>query len=127
MRIAHPTESPGRAPFKRDPNGRACRLLPHTRRKLRRIGGRLLAVYWLACLGVIGVGVDRIQPQIRQQLLEKVQTWHGERPYPSCAAAFAAGVCNIPWWSRAYTPEQDGDADGLACEPSRTTLRSLLS
>lgn len=39
------------------------------------------------------------------------------RPFRTCAAAHAAGVYDIPADSPAYSPHQDGDGDGLACEP----------
>lgn len=39
------------------------------------------------------------------------------RPFRTCAAAHAAGAYDIPAGSPAYSPHQDGDGDGLACEP----------
>jgi hypothetical protein len=84
----------------------------------RRRGFRtLLIAYWIGCLGVIGFGLDHLHPEIRGAAIEKLVTWHGDRPFPNCAAAHAAGVYDIPSWSRAYTDRQDGDDDGLACEP----------
>lgn len=85
----------------------------------RRIWAALLAGYWIACLGVIGLGLDRLHPEIRAGAIEALVTRYGAQPYPSCAAAHAAGVYDIPAWSRAYSEQQDGDGDGLACEPPR--------
>jgi hypothetical protein len=73
--------------------------------------------YWVACLGVIGFGLDRLHPEIRRAAVRMSVTRHGEQPFANCAAAHAAGVYNIPTWSLAYTVRQDGDGDGLACEP----------
>lgn len=86
---------------------------PRGRRGLRL----LLAAYWVACLCVIVFGLDRLHPEARIAATEALVTWHGEQPFSNCAAAHAAGVYDIPTWSRAYTQRQDGDEDGLACEP----------
>ena len=88
-------------------------------RGVRRGGWALLMVYWAACLGVIGVGLDRLYPEARPQVVETLVTAHGDQPFRNCAAAHAAGVYDIPSLSRAYTPRQDRDGDGLACEPPR--------
>ncbi|BBX06323.1 excalibur calcium-binding domain-containing protein [Mycolicibacterium aichiense] len=37
-------------------------------------------------------------------------------PFKNCTAAKAAGYCDIPTDSPLYTPSQDRDSDGLACE-----------
>ncbi|QEN17368.1 excalibur calcium-binding domain-containing protein [Mycobacterium sp. ELW1] len=37
-------------------------------------------------------------------------------PFKNCTAAKAAGYCDIPTDSPLYTPGQDRDSDGLACE-----------
>ena len=37
-------------------------------------------------------------------------------PFKNCTAAKAAGYCNITPDSPLYTPPQDRDGDGLACE-----------
>jgi hypothetical protein len=91
-------------------------------RKAGQTGGQrvfrtLVAAYWVVCLAVIGFGLDRLHPEVRGAAVERLVTWHGEQPFPNCAAAHAAGVYDIPTWSRAYTERQDGDEDGLACEP----------
>ncbi|MPY11198.1 DUF1524 domain-containing protein [Arthrobacter sp. KR32] len=37
-------------------------------------------------------------------------------PFANCSEAAAAGFSNIPVGSPAYSPDQDGDGDGVACE-----------
>lgn len=37
-------------------------------------------------------------------------------PFKNCTAAEAAGYCDIPSSSPLYTPSQDRDGDGVACE-----------
>ena len=37
-------------------------------------------------------------------------------PFKNCTAAKAAGYCDIPSDSPLYTPPQDRDSDGYACE-----------
>ncbi|WP_363080454.1 excalibur calcium-binding domain-containing protein [Phenylobacterium sp. RIFCSPHIGHO2_01_FULL_69_31] len=49
--------------------------------------------------------------------LQPAQSTGPANRFPSCAAAHAAGVYDIPIGSPAYSPRQDGDGDGLACEP----------
>ena len=90
---------------------------PRARTALARTGFALLALYWTVCLAVIAWGLDRLNPDLRADLTEQVRTYWGDRPFPNCAAAHAAGVYDIPSWSPAYTERQDGDQDGLACEP----------
>ena len=86
-------------------------------RLIERIGQPLLVVYWVVCLAVIALGVDYRYPQIRRQVMLAIFGPQVDRPYASCAAANAAGVYNIRRSSPAYTPSQDGDNDGVACEP----------
>ena len=38
------------------------------------------------------------------------------RPFKNCSAAKAAGYCDITSDSPLYTPSQDRDSDGYACE-----------
>lgn len=38
------------------------------------------------------------------------------KPFKNCSAAKAAGYCDIPSNSPMYTPSQDRDDDGVACE-----------
>lgn len=117
---------------------------PSSRGWLSRIGRRLLVVYWAACLAVIALGLDRLYPYARPALAARVASAlpapappaaggadlqappprnepalsnGATRPFRSCAAAHAAGVYDIPAGSSAYSPQQDGDGDGLACEP----------
>lgn len=114
---------------------------------LARLGRRLLVAYWAACLTVIALGLDSLYPDVRPALTARlVPTAHAAsslparapveaalpqrllpaqptpapdltRPFRTCAAAHAAGVYDIPAGSPAYSPHQDGDGDGLACEP----------
>ncbi len=44
--------------------------------------------------------------------------------YPNCTAAHADGVYSIVIGAPAYRRELDADADGVACEPWRSTERS---
>lgn len=108
-----------------------------------KAGLRLLISYWIVCLAVIAVGLDRLFPEVRAALAtpvievpspepfapEPAATFEparlatapdappqARRPFPTCGAAIRAGVYNIPAGSPAYTPDQDGDADGVACE-----------
>ena len=87
------------------------------RRGAGRAASTLLLVYWAACLGVIGVGLDRLYPHVRQEAAETLGSLDAARPFPNCAAAHLAGVYNIPSSSPAYRTRQDGDGDGWACEP----------
>lgn len=104
------------------------------------LGRRLLLAYWFACLTVIALGLDRLFPEVRASLaapgaeVSAPQSFAPEptatsepvlhaaapplasRPFPTCGAAIRAGVYNIPANDPAYTPDQDGDGDGVACE-----------
>lgn len=91
------------------------------RRTLARLGQRLLQFYWLCCLGIIALGLWQLHPEVGAKI-----TWafrdpalELKRPFPSCAAAHYAGYFDIPRASKAYLDRQDGDGDGLACEPYR--------
>jgi hypothetical protein len=90
----------------------------------------VLAIYWIGCLGVIAVGLDRLYPEVRARTFEATAPAlatvaslpveaQGRRatPYRNCAAAHAAGIYDIPVGSPMYAERQDGDGDGLACEP----------
>lgn len=109
------------------------------RNRLARAGKALLAAYWIGCLAVIGLGLDRLYPgwrggspavgPARAASLAVAESpdpaWSPPLrartvpagPFPNCAAAHAAGVYDIPLGSPAYRPQQDGDGDGFACEP----------
>ena len=99
---------------------------PVGRGVLARLGARLLFVYWISCLTVIALGLDTLYPEVRPALVARVEALAAPerapspdltRPFPNCAAAHAAGVYDIPAGSPAYSPRQDGDGDGFACEP----------
>jgi hypothetical protein len=90
-----------------------------------------MAAYWICCLGVIAVGLDRLYPSWRngaearfEQAAERLSTSAPQvavtfgRAFPNCSAAHAAGVYNIPMGTPAYRERQDGDGDGFACEPA---------
>jgi len=68
------------------------------------------------CMLAIGMGLDRMYPVVRPSLSHAFQDDLPARPYPDCADAHDAGVFDIPAGSPAYTVDQDGDRDGLACE-----------
>lgn len=70
------------------------------------------------CLLAIGLGLDRMYPTVRPSLDHALHEDLPRRPFPDCEAAHAAGVFNIPRGSAAYTVDQDGDGNGLACEPA---------
>lgn len=109
-----------------------------------RIGGLLLVAYWTGCLTVITFGLDRLYPEVRPAITSRLATLAAQavaapaaidagnvsptpgfearsvrpvRSFRTCAAAHAAGVYDIPAGSPAYRLRQDGDGDGLACEP----------
>lgn len=86
-------------------------------RRLRALGRNLLIVYWLGCIAVIAFGVNRIYPDLWPKVQRVLPGPKVEQPFPTCRAAHAAGVYDIPIWSPGYTSEQDGDGDGKACEP----------
>ena len=101
--------------------------MTHRPHVLSRLGRRLVVAYWAGCIAVIGLGLDRLYPDVRPSLMDSslvsaaVATIspvsQHDRPFRNCAAAHAAGVYDIPPWSPAYATRQDGDGDGLACEP----------
>jgi hypothetical protein len=98
---------------------------------LRRLGRRLLWVYWVGCVAVILAGAGRVWPEPGARVMalltrpvEALPEMTTEpaaaaptRPFGNCTVAHAAGVYNIPLGSPAYDPRQDGDRDGWACEP----------
>ena len=96
-----------------------ARLWARGRGRLGDLGRGLLMVYWLGCVAVIAIGVNRIYPDLWPRVQRVLPGPKLEQPFPDCRAAHAAGVFNIPIWSPGYTSEQDGDRDGRACEPPR--------
>ena len=44
--------------------------------------------------------------------------------YPGCTEARAAGKAPLHAGQHGYRAEMDGDGDGVACEPKRTSLRN---
>ncbi len=65
---------------------------------------RAISVLAASVFGVIAIGVAapaNAQPTV---------------PFKNCTAAKAAGYCDIPTDSPLYTPSQDRDRDGVACE-----------
>ena len=95
------------------------------RRGAKAIWRGILTAYWVICVAVVVVGLGLIYPrkgggEVAQAEPAPFEAAAGRAsPYPSCAAAHAEGVYDIPVGSAAYTPNQDGDGDGLACEPVR--------
>lgn len=88
------------------------------RRLVISAADRVLFLCLLVCLIAIGVGLDRLNPTVRPTLDHALREDLPRRPFPDCDSAWAAGVDNIPVGTAAYTRDQDGDGDGLACEPS---------
>jgi hypothetical protein len=86
---------------------------------LSRVGRPLLVAYWAACLAVLGWGAIALHPEFGRRVAYALADPAMEltAPFPNCAAAHAAGYSDIPVGSPAYTTRQDGDLDGLACEP----------
>jgi len=68
------------------------------------------------CMLAIGMGLDRMYPVVRPSLTHAFQADLPARPFTDCADAHDVGVFDIPAGSAAYTIDQDGDRDGLACE-----------
>ncbi|MDP3635155.1 excalibur calcium-binding domain-containing protein [Phenylobacterium sp.] len=97
-----------------------ARLWPRVRGRVGDLGRSLLIVYWLGCVVVIAVGANRIYPDLWPRVQRVLPGPKVDQPFPSCRAAHAAGVYNIPIWSPGYASEQDGDGDGRACEPQRS-------
>lgn len=99
---------------------------------LARVGRGLLILYWAGCLAVILAGLNRMYPDVwatarsplpvagRSAPSPGVAGLAPARPFATCGAAHAAGVYDIPAGSPAYVSGQDGDGDGLACEPVRS-------
>jgi hypothetical protein len=87
----------------------------------RRIALSPIDVVLIACLSLclfaIGLGLDRMYPVVRPSLHHALREDLPRRPFPDCDAAHAAGVFSIPRGSAAYTVHQDGNGNGLACEP----------
>lgn len=91
------------------------------RRRHRIVLGPVDAVLMLCltlCLLAIGIGLDRMYPVVRPSLGHAVSADLPRRPFPSCEDAHAAGVFSIPRSSPAYSPHQDSNRNGLACEPA---------
>ena len=79
------------------------------------VDGVLVACLTL-CMLAIGMGLDRMYPVVRPTLTHALNDDLPARPFPDCADAHDVGVFDIPAGSAAYTVDQDGDGDGLACE-----------
>jgi len=83
---------------------------------LGAVDGVLIACLAL-CLFAIGLGLDRMYPTLRPGMGHAITEDLPVRPFPDCEAAHAAGVYSIPKTSPAYAPEQDGNNNGVSCEP----------
>lgn len=88
------------------------------RKRLQQLGQAVLIAYWLACIVVIVVGVNKIYPDLWPRVQRSLPGPDVDQPFANCRAAHAAGVYDIPLWSPAYTSIQDSDYDGKACEPA---------
>ncbi len=81
---------------------------------------RLMAIWIAACAVVIVLGLNRMYPQYgaRVAFAFRDPAMDLSEPFATCNAAHAAGYFDIPRESPAYVSWQDGDNDGLACEPA---------
>ncbi len=100
-------------PFPR--RGRPAR--PQTRAQ-RRLQAWLNG-FCIVSAGVILVLLDQLNPQVRPAMIAALRdpAMDLAEPYRNCDAANAAGFYSIPASSPAYSPHQDRDGDGFACEP----------
>jgi hypothetical protein len=89
---------------------------PYRRRLVLTPVDWVLVACLTVCLVGVGLGLDRMYPVVRPTLLHALHDDLPVRPFPDCADAHAAGVFDIPRGTAAYTVDQDGDRDGLACE-----------
>ena len=81
---------------------------------------RIVTVLWIAaCCGVIVMGLPHMYPKADQRLAYAFRepSMDLDKPFANCAQAHAAGFYDIPRASPAYDGGQDGDNDGIACEP----------
>lgn len=78
-----------------------------------------LTSFCVACAGVILILLDLLHPQVRPAMIASLRdpVMDLPGPYRNCRAANAAGFYSIPASSPAYSPFQDRDGDGFACEP----------
>lgn len=78
-----------------------------------------LTRFCIVCAGVILVLLDQLNPQVRPAMVVALRdpAMDLAGPYRNCVAANAAGFYSIPASSPAYSPHQDRDGDGFACEP----------
>ena len=119
---AHPLEG-------RESLDRAARLQRRVYQAWRREGlshGRLrivltpvdaiLVACLTLCMFAIGMGLDRMYPVVRPSLAHAFRDDLPARPFTDCVDAHEVGIFDIPAGSAAYTIDQDGDRDGLACE-----------
>jgi hypothetical protein len=93
---------------------------PHaTRRLFHLLLRRLLQFYWLTCLAIIGMGMNRMFPEVGEKIHYAFENpaLELDKPFANCALAHRAGYFNIPRNSRAYLLRQDEDLNGKACEP----------
>ena len=91
------------------------------RRLFATLARRMLQFYWLTCLFIVGLGLNQLHPEVGEKVAYALRdpALDLARPFPNCPAAHHAGYYNIPRASAAYVERQDGDSNGLACEPYR--------
>ena len=93
---------------------------PHaTSRLVALLLRRLLQLYWLTCMWIIGMGLNQMYPEVGHRIAYAFADPSLEltEPFPNCAAAHTAGYYSIPRNSPAYVERQDEDLNGKACEP----------
>jgi hypothetical protein len=91
------------------------------RRLWATLAQRMLQFYWLTCIFIVGLGLNQLHPEVGAKIAYAFRdpALDLAKPFPNCPAAHYAGYFNIPRASAAYVPLQDGDSDGVACEPYR--------
>jgi len=89
------------------------------RNALGLLARRILQFYWLTCVAIIALGVNRMHPEWGERLAYALRdpALDLTKPFANCAVAHNAGYFNIPRGSRAYVERQDEDKNGRACEP----------
>ncbi len=106
---------------------RRRRMAQVARQTLAGLWRRAVTFYWLVCLAVIGMGLNRAYPGPGQHLAWAFQdpALDLDAPFATCAQANANGYFNIPRASKAYLPAQDPDSSGRSCAPASGRMAEL--
>lgn len=80
-----------------------------------------MGFYWLVCVAVIGLGLNRLYPGPVRHLAWAFQdpAMDLDRPFATCDQAHANGYFAIPRGSKGYSAAQDPQGHGWACPPGR--------